>query len=251
MPQSNKWKISIEMAGQLPNLKNIAQQALLLTAQAARQEWVRIARQRLRSTARGYISSIGPVEINRNMATIRLRSNTPEGKLANALEDGASPYDLKKGLLRSSKVKRTKDGKPYIHVPFQLKTPGGGARGSEPSVMPRSIYRMASQMGIGQPMKLPKKYEDYGIKTRLSADIEKWGHYTWKASPYQGIVKTPSGGGGGKSTYHTFRTVSKNSDPSSWIHPGFRKLGAIEQASQKVEQIFAEVMGTLSKKGIL
>ena len=248
MPQS-KWKISIEMSGQLPNLKNIAQQALFSTAQAARQEWIRIARQRLRSTARGYISSIGPVEINRNVATIRLRANTPEGKLANALEDGASPYDLKRGLLRSSKVKRTKDGKPYIHVPFQLKTPGGGARGSEPSVMPRSIYRLASQMGIGQQMKLPKKYEDYGIKTRLSADIQKWGHYTWKASPYQGIVKTPSGGG--KSTYHTFRTVSKNSDSNSWIHPGFRARKCIEAAAQSIDKIYAEVVDTLSKKGAL
>lgn len=249
MPQS-KWKISFTIP-QLTNLKSSMQQVLLLTAQAARQEWIRVARQRLRSTAKAYISAIGPVEITRNVATVRLRNDTPEGKLANALEEGTGPYDLKKGLLRSPKVKRTKEGKPYIHVPFQLKTPGGGARGPSPPVMPRPIYRLASQLGAGQQMKLPKKYEDYGIKTRLSADLQKWGHYTWKASPYQGIVKAPLGGGGGKSTYMTFRTVSKNSDPSSWIHPGFKARGCIEEAAKSIDKIFGDVLTTLQNKGAL
>ncbi len=234
-----RFKISLETTGQLPNTRSMMQHALRLTAEASRQEWVRIARQRLRTTAKTYISSIGPVEMGRGTATIRLRGDTPGGKLANALEQGAGPFDLKRGLLKSPKVSHTKEGnKPYIHVPFQLKTPGGGARGAEPSVMPRSIYRLASQLGVGEQMKLPKKYEDYGIKTRLSPDIARWGHYTWKTSPYQGITRTQTVGGAhlpaGKSAYMTFRTVSKNSDPSSWIHPGFRARNCMEMQSKKI-----------------
>ena len=248
MAQS-KLKVSLEVP-QLPDLKNSIQQVLYLTAEAAKREWTRVARQRLRSTAKAYISSIGPIEIRRGTATIRLRNDTPEGKLANALEQGAEPYDLKKGLLKSSKVRRTKDGKPYIHVPFQLKTPGGGARGASPPVMPRPVYRLASQLGIGQQLKLPKKYEDYGMKTRLSADLKKWGHYTWKSSPYQGIVKIPAVKGPG-STYMTFRTVSKNSDPSSWIHPGFRAKNCIEETVKNLDKIFGDILTTLSNKGAL
>lgn len=253
MPQA-RWKISFQMPT-IPNVGNSMPQILSLTANAAREEWIKLARQKLRSSASAYISSIGPVELGRNQAVIRLRKDTPEGRFANAIEQGTGPYDLKKGLLKGPKAKQTIDGKPYTHVPFQLKTPGSGVSGPSPPVMPRSIYRMASQMGIGQQMKLPQKYEDYGIKTRLSADVSKWGHYTWKTSPYQGIIRTQTVRGqpvaGGKSAYVTIRTVSKKSDPASWIHPGFRAKNLIEEASNKLEQIFPEVLEAMSRKGVI
>jgi hypothetical protein len=136
-----------------------------------------------------------------------------------------------------------------------LKTPGGGARGASPPVMPRSIYNMASKLGIGQQMKLPQKYENYGTRTRLSPDPTRWGNYTWKTSPFQGIIRTQTIGGkavpGGKSAYLTIRTVSKNSDPASWIHPGWRACNLIERASESLNKILPEVMETLSRKGAL
>lgn len=255
-----KWKVIFETSGALPSVRNIMDQALVLTAAAARQEWIRIARQRLRGTASLYISNIGQPEIKRNSATIRLRADTSEGKLANMLEVGAPAFDIKVGLLKSPKVSRTKGkegtrgGAPYIRVPFQLKTPGGGERGPTPPVMPRPIYRMASQLQFGEQLKLPKKYEDYSIKTRLSSDLTKWGHYTWKASPFEGIVRTrkwpgelPTTPAGRRAAYMTFRTVSRNSDPSSWIHPGFRARNCIEAASARLEQIFPEIIERLNK----
>jgi hypothetical protein len=245
-----RWKVRMDLTGQLPDIKGGAQKILFLTAQAARREWIKAARQKLRSSARGYVASISQVEMGKGVATIRLRSDTPEGKLANAIEDGVAPYDLKKGLLRSSKAKKTKSGKPYIHVPFQLKTPGGGVRPPEPETMPRPIYRLASQLGIGAQVKLPKKYEDYGLKTRLSADLSRWGHYTWKVSPYQGITKVQEPGAT-KATYMTFRTVSKKSDPSSWIHPGFRARNIMQEASKNLDKLVPEILDSISKKGEL
>src|SRR5581483_2797242 len=46
---------------------------------------------------------------------------------ADALEEGAAPFDIKEGLLRSTKAKRSKDGRStYIDVMFRHGVPGSG-----------------------------------------------------------------------------------------------------------------------------
>jgi hypothetical protein len=63
--------------------------------------------------------------------------------------------------------------------------------------------------------------------------------YTWKSSPYQGMVRSHRAG---HTTYNTFRVVSSKSDALSWIHPGQAPNPVIQAvldhvASEVVENI--------------
>ena len=164
------------------------------------------------------------------------------------IENGAPAFDMKPGLLKSRKAHRSSGGGKYLHVPLALKTPGGGSRGPSPPVMPAPIYTSAAKLHFGQSMrKLPLKYENLGMMTRLSPNLAKWQHYTWKTSPYVGVTKVrkypdKKGPAGRLAGYKTFRTVSTKSDPSSWIHPGFRPRNLMERTQVELEQKFPEIM---------
>jgi hypothetical protein len=241
MPQA-RWKVSMDLKGQLPNVKQQMREVLRLTADAARVEWVKSAKNLLHTTVNQYVEGIGYPTIKGFTAEIKL-----SGWLPNALEEGISPFDLKIGLLKSKKAKRMKKGGKYIRIPFGLKTPG--AQGVSPQVMPAPIYKSAVKLNFGQSVKLPVKYENMGLRTRLSPDLKKWQHYTWKSSPFAGITKVqkypgmlPSSKTGKLAAYKTFRTVSSKSDPSSWVHPGFRDRKILEVAANQIQHIFPEVM---------
>lgn len=238
MPRGGcKWKVSVEMQGVLPNVRKHIKSVIGMATETARQEWIRLARERLRSSKKEYILGIGPAEVRGLVGTIRLN-----GWLPNAIEEGKPPFDMKPGLLSGPNVKRTKKGQPYNTVPFSIKTPGSQSFGA--MEMPKSIYSLAKNLDVGESLKLPKRLEGYAVRTRLSPEISKWGHYTWKTSPYEGVTKTWKfpGQGSGPKAYKSFRRVSRKSNPNSWIHPGFRAKNLMEEAANNLEHKFAEIL---------
>lgn len=237
-----KWNVSVQTKGMLPSVKKHMKEIVMLTADAARHEWIKEAKKSLRSTATVYIQAIGEPTVKGIKAVIKLT-----GWLPNAMECGHEPYDMKPGLLKGPKSRTSKSGGRYNIVPFPMKT--SGSRGASPPVMPEPIYRRALKMGFGESMALPKKYEGYAIRSRLSPDIKRWGNYTWKSSPFSGITKVrkwpgelPTTLAGRRAAYMTFRTVSSKSDPSSWIHPGFRAKNLMEAAADHLNQIFPDIV---------
>ena len=241
------WTVKMELKGQLPAIKKQMGSLLEAVASEARQEWVKLARERLHGTANTYIEAIGIPK--RKGSTIEIKLN---GVMPNMLENGSPPFDMKKGLLRSPKAKRDKKGHKYITVPLRMKS--AGAMGGSPPVMPSPIYRQALKLQFGQSLTLPKKYEGWGLRTRLSADLKKWGHYTWKSSPFQGVTRVQRFSGLTKlglpreklGAMMTFRRVSTKSDPDSWIHPGFTALNLIEKTADKVNSIFPKILDSLT-----
>lgn len=142
---------------------------------------------------------------------------------AGIIEDGQPARDMKPGLLASPKAKVNKDGKKWITVPFRHGVPG--TQGIQP--MPKNVHTMAKRLGFSRRNNSlsasGKKYIWNGRLQETSqgqrSHIE--GHpgsgYTWKTGQYSGMVKM---GRQGHSQYLTFRRVSENSDPNSWMHPG-------------------------------
>lgn len=63
--------------------------------------------------------------------------------LAAEIEDGRPAKDLKKMLNTSQKVRRTKDGRRFLVIPFRHNTPGNDAHAP---AMPDAVYAMAEQM---------------------------------------------------------------------------------------------------------
>jgi hypothetical protein len=242
-----KWKVSLEQKGMLPNVKGMMPALLGLSASMAHAEWVKIARSNLKTSKQEYIRGIQAPEIKGKVATLQL-----EGWLPNALESGLKAFDMKPGFLRSPNAKGAQ-GNKYFTVPFQLRSPGSA--GGSATVMPKSIYSLVSGLKFGQSLNLPKKYEGYGLRSKLSNDMKKWGNYTWKTSPFQGVTKerrfpgeSRSSPAGRMAQYKTFRRVSKKSDPGSWIHPGFRARDLLEKAVAKwepqVSNMIAQALST-------
>jgi hypothetical protein len=238
------FKIVMEMRGKLPVAIAKQKNAVMdMVVEQARNIWIKIARQELHSSAANYISGIG--EPKRRGSTVTL---TLHGGLPNMIEEGCGPFDMKKGFLKSPKAKRDKRGHKYITIPLTLKSTG--AKGGQPPVMPGPIYNMAMKLSFGQSMNLPKRYEGWGLRSKLSRDLKKWGHYTWKTSPFQGITKfqrypglVPLGLPRERlAVYKTFRRVSEKSDPNSWIHPGFRRRGFIERVSNTMRDLFPNLL---------
>ena len=61
-------------------------------------------------------------------------------KYADEIETGRPPRDLKKMLDTSTKVRRTKDGRRFLVIPFRHNAPGGDALAP---AMPVDVYQMA------------------------------------------------------------------------------------------------------------
>ncbi len=193
---------------------------------------------------------------------------------AKYLEEGVQPFDLKKMLSTSAKVKVGKDGKRYIHIPFEhstseLKEAGvyEGARGLRESRITTIIRNTArgDQRSYDWGGRL-KGMGDLGRRSKVfpvTGDLARSGagkpgsqtlyprggeptgsvRYTWKTSPFENIVRFKAGPGSG-SRYSSFRTISENSDPQAWIHPGIQASHIAEKAINSVK---TEFYGMLAK----
>jgi len=238
------FKVSIQWKGSFPPVTSMMTSVMNMAAQEVRHEWAKLARSTLHSTAATYIKAIGePVWEKKDTVSISLDINSDAGKFASMLENGCGPFDMKPGFLKSPKA-----SKGYLTIPLSLKSTG--STGDSPPVMPSTIYKDAMRLKMGQSMTLSKNYEGYGLRTRLSADIKRWGHYTWKTSPFQGITKVPRWPNliplglprESAASYMTFRRVSRKSDPNSWIHPGFQAKNLMEKASAKLDDVFTKIL---------
>lgn len=85
-------------------------------AQRVRKEMTRLARKQFsKMTAINYIANLSEPEIESSNDVVF----TLEGFLPVALEDGMNSFDMKPGLLRSSKAKISKSGVKYLRVPVR------------------------------------------------------------------------------------------------------------------------------------
>ena len=163
----------------------------------------------LHSTKNIYLQHLKSSRVKDGEVVVSLDLSNP---LVKAIEEGGKPFDMKEGFLKSSKAKISKDGKRYMTIPFRHKTPN-----SKVDVkMPNSIYRIAKSQNIedtNRGIKLSELPKEFQIKSVNSQGYEH------KAPIYEGIVKT-MGSSEGRSQYFSFRRVSENSDPKSWMNKG-------------------------------
>lgn len=130
---------------------------------------------------------------------------------ADAMERGYEEFDIKKGLLASAKAKWTKgkDSHPYINVPFRHDTDD----------IPKSILnqaRVAGSRALGTiRLGTGLGRAQAGIRSKMTSV----GNYTWHSGLYASLKRQPAGPKN-SGQYMTFRRVSANSDPASWINPG-------------------------------
>jgi hypothetical protein len=201
-------------------------------------------------------------------------------KYASEIETGRGPRDLKKMLLTSQKVRRTKDGRRFLVIPMRHNTPGNGALAS---AMPQAVHNLASAMapsrvvGTGQrpsgevTMLSPKtgmhpaaKQSPYlsNPKTKQAATVAAR-KYAWggrltagalkgagldaaTAKRYAGMVKFPDGSGGHSNV--TFRIMMEGS--KGWIIPAQPGKFLARDVAQAMQPKAAAAFAAAVKKTI-
>lgn len=201
------------------------------------------AEQNLGSTRSRYINNIKLIDSGKMSGTVLL--DYSKDKLIAMVEEGASPFDMKVEMLKSSKVKTTKSGSKYITIPFRLSTPNAvGDSQIFAGKLPQAVYvevknkpttvYVSGGGSRSEGLKESEVPEPYNTPLKREKIVDSEGNtlfeeYTHKSSIYTGAFKQTDNVTG-QSTYHSFRRISENSDPLSWIHKGITAKGLMEVA---------------------
>lgn len=196
------------------------------------QEWENEANRTLKSSRQEYISNINVVDDGFAKGSVVLT-----GWLPNSIEDGLDSFDIKEGHLNSKNAKVGADGKKYSTVPFAWGTPGA-LKENFSNIMPKEIHGIMKSKLFDTPIKgggvaskplsndeIPKQFRESITKKVKLTNSE----YTHKSSLFEGIRKQKDPVTK-QNSYVSFRRISENSDPSSWIHPGIEAVNLAEKA---------------------
>lgn len=172
------------------------------------------------------------------------------------LEHGYESFDMKKMLWTSDKVRISKKGKRYIHIPFRHGTPGSVSM----NAMPESVYSSAKNL---RQSVVTGTYREGSVRKavgsgdadllrrhnpqKVTRRVYSWGERFEGGGKYSGMVRFDANvgkvrlgkfsgknsGGSDYSIYMTFRTMSE--DSKGWIHPGQAGMKILESTVKKVE----------------
>lgn len=199
----------------------------------------------LRSGA--YLKSIN-IRPDGDMAYI-LWSDAPH---AAAIEFGTDTYDMKKALATSARVRRTKDGRRYLIIPFRWGTPGRIGFGANVMTRPEhAVARLLSMSTvIGQTTResgnypgrmIPQSVYKWGDRLKIQDHGDTFNHRAGRRM--QGMVRFDNPGGG-QSHYLTFRTMMEGSP--KWIRPAkpglYPARSAIEHIRSSAEKAFEKAL---------
>jgi len=217
-------------------LKTAIQEGIATSILVIRDRWYQEAQKLLKSSRTEYLLGLSsesimyPYEGDPFVGAIFL-----QGELPNMLESGFKPFDMKPGFQRSPMAKRTKGGQGwYLTIPFRHSTPGSFMYGKP---MDQEIYNKAKKLQHWTKMRVKG-----GEKT-------SWTGYKHKANIYDSLTRiTKQYARTKQSQYMTFRRASSNSDPLSWMHPGFSGVHIAERLESYSEQIVRRIINTNIKQ---
>lgn len=153
---------------------------------------------------------------------------------AKSVEEGAEAYDMKKNLATAPKARQGKNGR-YLIIPFRHGVVGT----TRLAAMPKAVYAVAKVMAHSRPLGSPTtrlsatgwtvpRFE-YQWQGRMGSKkaLEAHGLSKEEARRYSGMVRM---GKGGQTSYLTFRVMSENSAPGSWMRPAQKAMAPLETA---------------------
>lgn len=184
-----------------------------LTARFA-QEWENEANRTLKASRQEYVANITVVDEGFAKGAVMLT-----GWLPNAVEQGLDPYDMKDGLLNGPSAKIGKDGSRYNTIPFTHGVPGSQEENFNGGIMPVEIHNIVKKKPMYEPLtkkELPRDYSQPKVH-QIKGNVPR--EYTHKSPIYEGVSKRKDKVTG-QNSYVSFRRVSDNSSPDSWISNG-------------------------------
>lgn len=223
-----------------------------VTAQSARNHWIKLASMDSSSFKNDYIQGIQEVKSTPEKVTISL-----VGEVPHMVEDGSPSVDLRDILLNPAVVaitkpgsrgmRQAKDGSLYRSIPFRHATPGTkGAVGQEMGkayknvvsdwkAMGKKIYQAARSVGsaplpAGTAGAFPLK--NITTKTPHKTDI------------YAGMRRI-EGTQKGRGRYMTWRTISTRVQDGSWIRKAIVARHYARKVTEFASSLIDEAIKTL------
>jgi len=225
-------------------------------AAEARDEWIRRAQNR--KVSQEYVLGLQKSEsftrkkhYGGSVYTISL-----VGKVPNMLEFGFPRYDMKTvhpGWLWGSKAKTSKKtGKQYVVIPFR--------HGASRSNIKYSGQAKKAHLQVGLEDTRKRYGLDKMVRTATGRVVEgavRRAPKTPDVHPYlrgltrvqKGMAGTTKAGQRGSSQLMTFRVMSEDSDPTSWIHPGFEGVKLLNEIERFVQENLDSKIRLLLSKG--
>ena len=202
---------------------------------AYKDKWIKQVTNNLKSTRNGYLTSMDSQYVDDFNLEFILSGKGDLGKLSMMIEEGASPFDIKKGMKNSPKAENPGKDNWYITIPFKQATPE--ALAESPIFAGKSterVYEIAKE-NAGTPVtyeQLPQENREKGYRAKIQTGQTVIPKYDHKAPIFEGLMKSTKPKHEG---YVTFRRISEKSDDNSWIHKGFSPHKFMEKALQDLE----------------
>lgn len=244
------------------------------------QKWIKNAESKFKHSQGGYVLGITEgvsYPFQGDALQFQAVNKVPYAK---AIEDGFNPFDMKKALETSKKVRVSKEGKRYLVIPFEHGTPGSSGKRE----MPKEIYKEAKELSHSAITGIRKEGIVQGAKGYAEAEMLKQhnpdkvnrNNYVWgdrltsvdKSSPYYGMVrfqKNPTINreklelgkfvGASKnatenyksySSYMTFRVMSE--DSIGWNHPGMGAMNILRDTISQNRDAVNRMLADAAKK---
>lgn len=175
-------------------------------------------------------------------------------KYVEDIESGRPPYDLKRMLDTSLKVRVSKKGRRYLIIPMRHGVPGANALAPE---MPKTVYAQARKLAPSRIRGQGSRLSGTGawdVRSHLPARVRQ-NQYLWggrlpaglgrklqshhKTDPYAGMVRfdTSSPSGAKSSSYLTFRVMAEGQ--AGWVIPARPGLWIAKAVSESIARTAA------------
>jgi hypothetical protein len=196
-----------------------------------------IATRKLHTTKQQYLDAIQSKMQEEYVLVIELDK---DAWLANALEKGCSPFDMKEGHLKSPKAKISKEGFRYRVIPISKDKSGGSA-----SSNPKS---QALKQKI-QDVLIKPKFAFRKLKLHMDGSVSTSEAVKTNDPDIKGLYrirhyKTPALAEAkqGSTSYVMFRVMSEKPGSAEWMHPGLPGVNCFRDLDLFINQTFGPMM---------
>jgi hypothetical protein len=173
-----------------------------------------------------------------------------DNPVAKYLEYGTREYDMKETHTKGRKSRVSKDGDPYLIVPFRHGVPGSLSY----SVLPEVLYARLRQMIRNDELTLSQRTGGRKKSPNFKGELIPRGKYQWGSRAkigeagferFEGLVamNIPSGKEKGHSAYMTFRVISAGKSPAmKWIVKARPAMNITKHVVENTKEIIQEII---------
>lgn len=209
-----------------------------------RQEFAAQARKNLKTSMEEYMAALD-IKLEENVLIVDLDKAS---WLANAVENGASEFDMKKTHLNGPNVKISKKGHRYTAIPMSIYKDKGPIAGTDKAQALQEKIRAALKDPVFSTPRFSQSKDGSAIviERLLTSDPALKGMV--RTSSFGSMDDLSKGKRPRNVQYTLFRTMSENPlSKSKWIHPGIKPRKLFPRVQNFAETTMVDLLADIIK----